>query len=524
MKKYQSYVRYQSDKSRRRITALVASSYEEEQKSTNEYNDDLKSVTDELPKKKRRKKKGVMARKNEDGELEVITPQQSSWYQMYVNNVVIEEEMHYQNKFRTRFRLPYPNYLELVEDCKKAEHFERWQAVDATGKAASPIELLVLGALRYLGRGWTFDDLEESTAVSQDVHRVFFHVFIGFGSTVLYERYVIAPMNFEEAKRHMVEFTEAGLPGNVASADCCHVTSQMCEYNLRNNHLGPKSTHTTRTFSVSANHRKRVLHSTKGGPGRWNDQTMVRFDQFLSGIKDGEVLEDVEFEMYERDQNGDIITVKYRGGYVIVDNGYLRWSVTVPPFKVTNKETEIRWSKWVESMRKDVECTFGILKGRWRILKTGVRVHGVDAVDNIWLTCCALHNWLLDIDGLDEKWENGIQTSDWTGEMGNHDFEGIDAEIPNAIARLSTNLEPRNYDLSGMGPGEDEVDPGYSVLLDHGMDGAGPDETEPGSEVRVVNTLGLGFFRSRLVEHFDILWQQNAIKWPSRRGRPGTLT
>ena len=83
LKKYQSYVRYQSDKSRRRITALVASSYEEEQKSTNEYNDDLKSITDELPKKKRRKKKGVMARKNEDGELEVITPQQSSWYQMY---------------------------------------------------------------------------------------------------------------------------------------------------------------------------------------------------------------------------------------------------------------------------------------------------------------------------------------------------------------------------------------------------------------------------------------------------------
>ena len=40
-----------------------------------------------------------MARKNEDGELEVITPQQSSWNQMYVNNVVIEEEMHYQNEF-----------------------------------------------------------------------------------------------------------------------------------------------------------------------------------------------------------------------------------------------------------------------------------------------------------------------------------------------------------------------------------------------------------------------------------------
>jgi hypothetical protein len=51
-------------------------------------------------------------------------------------------------------------------------------------------------------------------------------------------------------------------------------------------------------------------------------------------------------------------------------------------------------------MRKDVECTFSILKGRWRILKAGVRIHVVDGVDDVWLTCCALHNWLLDIDGL----------------------------------------------------------------------------------------------------------------------------
>ena len=150
------------------------------------------------------------------------------------------------------------------------------------------------------------------------------------------------------------------------------------------------------------------MHTTRGGPARWNDKTMVRFDQFVCGIWDGTVLPDVEFELYERDVNGHIITVKYQGGYVIVDNGHLQWSLTVPPFKVTNKETKIRWSKWVESMRKDVEDTFGILKGTWRLIKTGIRVHGVNAVDKIWLTCCALHNWLLDIDGLDEVWVDGI--------------------------------------------------------------------------------------------------------------------
>ena len=395
LKKYQDFVSYQADKSRRRITALVGASYEEEKKQTKNSKSSRRGMQDgaqttfdsdcgELPLKKTRKRRGLIARKTEDGELEILTPQESSWWLMYVDNVLVQEEKHYQHKFRQRFRLPYQNYKELVKDCKEDDHFARWQHPNAAGKVASPIELLVLGALRYLGRGWTFDDLEESTAIARDVHRCFFHAFIDFGSTVLYERYVNAPLSWEEAKHHMAEFTEAGLAGGVGSSDCTNVVSEKCEYRLKNNHIGAKSSHTARTFSLTSNHRKRILYSTKGGPARWNDQTMVRFDKFVSGIWDGTVLEDVEFELFERDRNGDIITVKYKGGYVIVDNGYLRWSTTVPPFKVTNNETEIRWSRWVESMRKDVECTFGIMKGRWRILKTGIRVHGVDAVDKIY--------------------------------------------------------------------------------------------------------------------------------------------
>ena len=31
-------------------------------------------------------------------------------------------------------------------------------------------------------------------------------------------------------------------------------------------------------------------------------------------------------------------------------------------------------------------------------------------------------------------------------------------EVPNALARLSTSLNPRNYDSSGLGPGLDVVD------------------------------------------------------------------
>ncbi len=49
--------------------------------------------------------------------------------------------------------------------------------------------------------------------------------------------------------------------------------------------------------------------------------------------------------------------------------------------------------------------------------------------------------------------------SNWDGELGHMDFEGICLRISilKAIARLSTNHDPQNYDLSNMGPGGEHV-------------------------------------------------------------------
>ena len=180
----------------------------------------------------------------------------------------------------------------------------------------------------------------------------------------------------------------------------------------------------SRTYNLTCNHRRRILSSTRGHPGRWNDKTLVLFDEFVMGIHKGEILQDVEFELLERNQSGEIVSVLYKGVWLIVDNGYLRWPISICPYKQTEMYKEIRFSEWLESIRKDVECTFGILKGRFRILKTGIRIHGIEATDKIWLTCCALHNMLLDIGGLDCQWDNGIAT-DWEGELGEHNSGNV---------------------------------------------------------------------------------------------------
>ena len=97
-----------------------------------------------------------------------------------------------------------------------------------------PIGLLLRGSLRYLGRGWAFDDLEESTGMPEEVHRNFINIFIKYGRNVLYPCYYVKyPNNAEEAKTHMHEFNIAGLVGALGSIDACHVLIETCSHRMK---------------------------------------------------------------------------------------------------------------------------------------------------------------------------------------------------------------------------------------------------------------------------------------------------
>jgi hypothetical protein len=303
--------------------------------------------------------------------------------------------------------------------------------------------------------------------------------------------------------------------GCIGSSDATHIVHEKCSSRLKNSHLGLKSTMATKVFNVVVNHRRRILNTTVGLPGRWNGKTVVLFDNMLGGIHLGELYANIKFKLNDRDGS----THCYSGVYVIVDNVYHRWPVTVPPYTDTTSMDEFRWSKWVESMQKDVECTFGILEGRWRILKTGIRLHKSEAVTQVWKTCCALHDWLLEVDGLNERWMNGIR-SDYKGELGLHDIEDMDRMIPLVLAlggmrgnttknEISTIVGDRGVDLSSIGTRQDGIawlptEMG-EVTLTH------PNTIN-------VRSMMLHVFCERLVLHFMSKWLKNEIQWPSRTG------
>ena len=78
----------------------------------------------------------------------------------------------------------------------------------------------------------------------------------------------------------------------------------------------------------------------------------------------------------------------------------------MPPYKhqLKGSDTE-KWSSNVESLRKDVECTFGILKKRFSVLKNKSRFHNMEDLSYIFKACCILHNMIHDWDGYD-NWED----------------------------------------------------------------------------------------------------------------------
>ena len=44
-----------------------------------------------------------------------------------------------------------------------------------------------------------------------------------------------------------------------------------------------------------------------------------------------------------------------------------------------------------------MECTFGILKKRWRVLNNGILFRDIDVCDKVFTTCYCLHKFLLNL-------------------------------------------------------------------------------------------------------------------------------
>jgi len=158
------------------------------------------------------------------GRKRPAVPQVSLWWNLYFTEPDLQSKKFHTN-FRNRFRMPYEQYLDFHSQSRQESWFPRWMKSNSN----APIELLLLGALRYLVRWWTFDDLEEKTCISVEVHRNFFYAFIDVGEKILYPQFVRHPISEEEVKVPMAEYL-AGFDGAIGSTVATHIVIEKCSY------------------------------------------------------------------------------------------------------------------------------------------------------------------------------------------------------------------------------------------------------------------------------------------------------
>ena len=315
--------------------------------STTTQDDDYIDIEELLNKKKRKcnnrktsSKKKVSVRslkrhpiicRADDGSLREATYKDSTWWRLYLETPPVGKRL--LKIFRNRFRLPYDEFVTLSNDILSHELFARWTHNDACGSKPSDVRLLLLGSLRYLGRAHTFDDACESTYISVEVHRQFFKVFIEYGSTVLYEKYVLNSLDGIDTSQIEKIFRLAGFNGCMGSSDGTHIGMLCCPSWAFHNHKGFKLAMPSRNYNATVTHWKQILGTTCGHPGTWNDKSLILFDELIQGVHEGKFMAKEEFKLFELNKDRIVEEVTYQGAWLVHCGQWL--------FELVNHRTSI---------------------------------------------------------------------------------------------------------------------------------------------------------------------------------------
>ena len=171
---------------------------------------------------------------------------------------------------------------------------------------------------------------------------------------------IYMPRTLTELMRVNGYYNATSFSGCCGSIDVVHVKWSNCptgDYN----HAKGKEMFPSLGFQCITDYNHRIL-SIYGPPfGSRNDMDIVKTDDNVHAMWKNWLFRNAEWEHHAH--NGHV--QKTCDMYLISDNGYFCWPMTNCPFTwANNASPKGYFSMNLESVWKDVECTFGILKKR----------------------------------------------------------------------------------------------------------------------------------------------------------------
>ena len=294
-------------------------------------------------------------------------------------------------EFRDNYRMPWVDVDKLVRTFKEHPEWLGWRGPrSGNGRKSCPLEILIMGVLYFMGDACSWRTVENvaGRVLTKESFRDFSPKFWNTVATYIAPKHITLPETLEDVAKLSAKYEERGFPGAIGSVDGVQIAWEGCPFAWKQ-HCTGKEKHPTLGFNVTVDNNCRFQHVSPVMAGRFNDLTKTKYDDYISLLRSGK-FNDYEYTLRTRD--GASIT--RRGPYLICDNGYHAWVQLMHASKHTAQQHLLLWSTNVEACRKDVERAFGQLKKRFRLLKIPNLIQDCRVVNNLFITCCALHNIL----------------------------------------------------------------------------------------------------------------------------------
>lgn len=314
------------------------------------------------------------------------------------------------DKFRRRFRMSRRLFEKIVDGVVETDDYFR-QKADALGHlGASPLQK-VTAAIRLLAYGVSADYLDEWIRLGESTINKCLRRFVGAIQKKYGPTYLRSP-TADDMKRMLSQNAARGFPGCLGSIDCFHWEWKNCPNAWTAQYKGKKGKGVVAEACCGPD--LWIWHLYQGLPGSLNDINVLQRSPLLRSIYN-RTLPQVDFSL-----RGN----HYTYPYWLADGIYPEFSTFATAFSVPNNAVDQNFTHWQESIRKDIERAFGVLRARWGIIKTPGRCWSKEFLDMIVSCCVILHNMIVE-DECEEFVGSNFEYDDFEGNI----MHGNDMQI-----------------------------------------------------------------------------------------------
>ena len=300
------------------------------------------------------------------------------------------------NYFRRRYRMRRSLFLRITERLGEYSSYFT-ERVDATGRRGlSPLQKCT-AALRLLAYGIAADSIDEYLKLGKSTALECLENFCE-GIIECYGAEFYRRPTESDLQRLLAKAEERGFPGMLGSIDCMHWQWSNCPVGWQGQFTRGDIKHPTIILEAVASYDRWIWHAFFGVAGSNNDINVLNQSPlFTDAIRGQEPT--VRFTVNNHE---------YNMGYYLADGIYPSWPVFMKGVPLLQLEKHRFFSEQQASVRKDVECAFGILKKRFNILAIPGRSYSQRTLGLIMRACIILHNMIIDDErggSFDENYE-----------------------------------------------------------------------------------------------------------------------